>query len=120
MRPTAPPGRTPWDVAVVEAACGGSECHGGPAEKGRDHIQRSRTSLQATYAGAIAAVRHAFGAQADSIAHFAVAAVSDPTMTSTTGLPSLEAFAPLAAGEPAPVQAFAEGCLNCHPDSHSA
>ena len=113
-------GRNPSDFAVVEAACGGSECHAGTAEESRDHIQRSRTSLQATYAGAIAAVRHAFGAQADAVAHFAVAAVSDPTVTSATGLPSLEALAPLAAGEPAQVQAFAERCLICHLDSASA
>jgi hypothetical protein len=107
-------GRNPSDFEVVETACGGSECHSGAVEEGRDHIQRSRTSLQATYASAIAAVRHAFGAQADSIAHFAIAAVSDPSITSASGLPSLEALLPLSASEPAQVQAFAERCLTCH------
>lgn len=110
-------GRNPSTFDVVEAACGGSECHSGPAEDRLDHIHRSRTSLQATYAGAIAAVRFTFGAQADSQALFAIGEVSDAEVTSPTGLPSLEAFLPVAAYEPARVREFAGRCLACHLDA---
>ncbi|HET7089457.1 MAG TPA: hypothetical protein VFL17_12485, partial [Anaerolineae bacterium] len=53
-------GKNPSDFRVVEASCGGSECHSGSAEDQRDHIHRSTTSIQATYAGAIAQVRRSF------------------------------------------------------------
>jgi len=56
-------GKNPSDFRVVEASCGGSECHSGSAEDQRDHIHRSTTSIQATYAGAIAQVRRSFGGQ---------------------------------------------------------
>ncbi|MER3514298.1 MAG: hypothetical protein C4310_07840, partial [Chloroflexota bacterium] len=46
-------GRNPSDFSVVEASCGGSDCHSGSAEAQRDHIHRAMTSVQATYAGAI-------------------------------------------------------------------
>jgi hypothetical protein len=74
--------------------------------------------MQATYAGAIAAVRHAFGAQPDLQARYAVFAVTDAQVTSTTGLPSLAALLPVAASEPAPVQAFGQRCLTCHLDAN--
>jgi hypothetical protein len=45
-------GKNPSDFSVVEASCGGSQCHSGAAEDHRDHIQRSTTSVQGTYAGA--------------------------------------------------------------------
>ena len=107
-------GRNPSTFDVVEAGCGGSECHSGPAEDGLDHIHRSRVSLQSTYAGAIAAVRQAFGSQSDRKAHFAAASVTDPEVTTPTGLPSLDALLPIAASEPAQVQAFVTRCLTCH------
>jgi hypothetical protein len=107
-------GRNPSDFSVVETACGGADCHSGSAEDGRDHIQRSQTSLQATYAGAIAVVRQAFGAQPDSTAHFAIDAVRDSRITSPTGLPSLGAFLPSADADPPEVKAFADRCLTCH------
>ena len=56
-------GANPSDLSVVEASCGGEMCHSGTSQANRDHIQRVTTSLQATYAGAIAQVRYAFGAQ---------------------------------------------------------
>ncbi len=112
-------GRNPSTFDIVEAGCGGSDCHSGPAEDGLDHIHRSRVSLQSTYAGAIAAVRQAFGSQSDREAHFALASIADPEVTSPTGLLSLEAFLPIAASEPAQVQAFAERCLTCHLGSAS-
>ena len=107
-------GRNPSDFDVVEASCGGSDCHSGPANQGLDHIHRSRVSLQATYAGAIAAVRQAFGAQSDSVAHLGVEAVSDPDITTLTGLPFLEALLPVGAGEPSQIATMAEECLSCH------
>ena len=112
-------GRNPSTLDVVEAACGGTECHSGPSEDGLDHIHRSRTSLQATYAGAIAAVRFTFGAQPYPQALFAIGAVSDPEITSPTGLTSLEAFLPVAADEAFRVREFAGRCLTCHLDAES-
>jgi hypothetical protein len=110
-------GGNPSSSDVVEPSCGGGDCHSGPSEKGLDHIHRSRLSLQATYAGAIAAVRQAFGAQEDSHARFAAEAVSDPDVTTSTGLPSLAAFLPPEASEPPQVRAFADRCLSCHLDA---
>lgn len=55
-------GNNPSDLQVVEASCGGANCHSGPADQHQDHIARVLSSLQATYAGAIASVRYTFGA----------------------------------------------------------
>jgi hypothetical protein len=106
-------GRNPADLAVVEVACGGANCHSGDPAAGRDHIQRVTRSIQATYAGAIAQVRHAFGAQPDLTAHQGTHAVQDDQVVSPDAVPSLAAFAP-SATDPKPVQQFAVNCLNCH------
>ena len=58
-------GSNPSDLTIAEASCGGDDCHSGSATDQRDHIQRVTTSIQATYAGAIANIRYTFGAQAD-------------------------------------------------------
>jgi len=105
--------RNPSDFSVVQASCGGSECHSGSPEEGRDHIHRVLTSVQTTYAGAIAQIRFTYGAQPDLTARMGVSAVQDDMITTTTGLPSLEAFVPDAESSPS-VVAFAENCLNCH------
>ena len=47
-------GKNPSDFSVVEASCGGAQCHSGLAADHNDHLQRSMTSIQGTYAGAIA------------------------------------------------------------------
>ncbi|HMK07768.1 MAG TPA: hypothetical protein VK449_01935 [Anaerolineales bacterium] len=107
-------GRNPSDFAVVEVSCGGEDCHGGPADQALDHIHRSEVSLQSTYAGPIAAVRQAFGAQNNKRAHYAIAAIEDRQITSETGLPFLEALLPVAASEPPQVRMLAERCLACH------
>jgi hypothetical protein len=107
-------GRNPSAFDVVEAGCGGADCHSGPAEDGLDHIHRSMVSLQSTYAGAIAVVREAFGSQSDAEAHFGIVPVTDSDVSSSSGLPSLEGFLPLAASEPPQVRAFANRCLTCH------
>jgi hypothetical protein len=95
-------GANPSDLAVVEASCGGELCHSGTPQMYRDHIQRVTSSLQATYAGAIAQVRYAFGAQPDLIARMGVAAID-----------SLARFEPNSEISPA-LQVFARNCLTCH------
>jgi hypothetical protein len=107
-------GKNPSDFGVVEASCGGSECHSGIAEQNRDHIHRAITSIQATYAGAVAQVRRSFGAQPDGVARFGVFAIADDQVKSTLAVPSLAAFDPAAAGDPQPILDFAANCLNCH------
>ena len=67
----------PSDLTVVEISCGGDECHSGQEMDGRDHIQRVMTSIQSTYAGAIAAVRYSFGAQEDLHALMGTKAIRD-------------------------------------------
>jgi Cytochrome c554 and c-prime len=107
-------GRNPSAFDVVEVACGGADCHTGPSDEGLDHIHRSLVSLQSTYAGAIAVVRYAFGAQPNLAARFAVNAVRDPEITTPTGLPSLDALLPVGVAEPPQVQVLAGRCLTCH------
>jgi hypothetical protein len=107
-------GRNPSDYSVVELACGGTDCHSGDPAQNRDHIARSLTSIQASYAGAIAAVRYAFGAQPDPTARYATRAIEDPTITTSTGLAALADFANIVGQDPEPVQKFAANCLLCH------
>lgn len=95
-------GANPSDLSVVEASCGGEMCHSGTPQMERDHIQRVSTSLQATYAGAIAQVRYAFGAQPDLTARMGIFAVD--------GLAAFDASSETSAG----IQAFANNCLTCH------
>jgi hypothetical protein len=106
-------GRNPADLAVVDVACGGAKCHNGDPAAGRDHIARVMGSIQATYAGAIAQVRFAFGAQPDATARMGIRAVQDAQILSPKGVPSLTAFASNAS-DPLPVQKFAANCLTCH------
>jgi hypothetical protein len=95
-------GGNPSDLSVVEESCGGEKCHSGTSQANRDHIQRVTTSLQATYAGAIAQVRYAFGAQPDLTAQMGVYAVD-----------GLSAFDATAESLPA-IQSFGRNCLYCH------
>lgn len=105
--------RNPSDLSVVEESCGGTDCHGGSPEEYRDHIQRVMTSIQASYAGAIASVRYTFGAQDDLQAYYGIFSVEDETLRSATSLHNLEAFDPSKEKIP-PIITFAENCLNCH------
>ncbi len=107
-------GQNPSDFSVVEASCGGSQCHSGTAADHRDHIQRSTTSIQATYAGAIAQVRRTFGAQPDGPAHFGIDAVADDQVASSKAVSSLAQFDPKATNDPQPVISFFNNCLTCH------
>jgi hypothetical protein len=100
-------GANPSDPQFVEASCGGENCHSGPADLHKDHIQRAMSSLQATYAGAIASVRYTFGAQDDLDAFLAAAQL--PAVNGK----SLPVFDPSQETSPALV-AFAQNCLSCH------
>ncbi len=106
-------GANPSDLSVVEASCGGSDCHSGTAEEDRDHIQRVQTSIQATDAGAIATVRFAFGAQTEAAAQLGITAVQDKDVVSETAVPALDAFDPSQETHPS-ILAFSENCLTCH------
>ncbi|MBK6791071.1 MAG: hypothetical protein IPG80_00710 [Anaerolineales bacterium] len=104
-------GANPSDLSVVEMSCGGSNCHSGSEADDRHHIQRVTTSIQSTYAGAIANIRYTFGAQTELKAHLGVSAVIDEE--TKTGIPSLEAFDPASEENPF-LQQFGENCLTCH------
>ena len=106
-------GRNPADLAVADVACGGAKCHSGDPAAGRDHIQRVNTSIQATYAGAIAQVRHTFGAQPDLTARMGVHAVQSDRPPSAEAVASLAAFVAHPT-DPPPLQQFAANCLTCH------
>jgi hypothetical protein len=107
-------GKNPSDFGVVEASCGGSQCHSGSAADHNDHIQRAMTSIQGTYAGAIAQVRRSFGAQPDGTAHFGIYAIADDQVVSPKAVPSLDQFDPATTNDPQPVKDFYNHCLTCH------
>jgi hypothetical protein len=106
-------GANPSDLAVVEQSCGGSQCHSGSAADDRDHIQRVMTSVQSTYSGALASMLYTFGAQPDLTARFGMHAVTDDSITTTTGVPALQLFDTAAQPNPS-IQAFAANCVTCH------
>ncbi len=106
-------GRNPSALSVVEASCGGADCHSGNSETDQDHIQRVLTSVQATYAGAITTVRYSFGAQPGQGAVMGIEAVQDGEIATPTGVSQLAAFDPSQETHPS-VQAFGANCLNCH------
>ena len=95
-------GKNPSDPAVVEASCGGEQCHSGPAITEQNQIQRLELNLHTTYAGAISAVRLHWGVQSDAQAHQSVVAAG-----------GLELFDPTQESAPQ-AQTFAKNCLNCH------
>lgn len=104
-------GKNPSDLSVVETSCGGSNCHSGSEANDRNHIQRVMTSVQSTYAGAIANIRFTFGAQKDLTAHFGISAVTDDQ--TKTGIASLSKFEPASKANPF-IQQFGKNCLTCH------
>ncbi len=110
-------GKNPADFSVVQASCGGTNCHSGSAAGYNDHIQRATTSIQATYAGAIANIRYTFGAQPDLTARLGTTGIQDAQ--STSGITSLAAFDPLKEDNPQ-VQVFGRNCLTCHLNSQPA
>ncbi len=104
-------GANPSDLSVVEISCGGSNCHSGSEADDRDHIQRVMSSVQSTYAGAIANIRYTFGAQTDLTAHFGINAITDEQ--TQTGITALNAFDSATESNPM-IQKFGEECLTCH------
>jgi hypothetical protein len=106
-------GANPSDLSVVQQSCGGDLCHSGSVADQRDHIQRVTTSVQATYAGAIASILYTFGAQADLRARFGITAVTDDKITTSTGIPALQAFDPTVFHS-ASIGKFGGNCLKCH------
>ncbi|MFZ5858705.1 MAG: multiheme c-type cytochrome [Chloroflexota bacterium] len=104
-------GANPSDLSVVEASCGGSNCHSGSEADDRHHIQRVTTSIQSTYAGAIANIRFTFGAQTSLTPLYGIDAVTDDE--THTGITSLLAFDLSAEINPS-IQKFGENCLTCH------
>jgi hypothetical protein len=104
-------GANPSDLTLVEESCGGNNCHSGSEADDRHHIQRVMTSIQSTYAGAIANIRYTFGAQPDLVARFGIHAVTDDE--TKTGIKSLFAFDPTSEENPF-IQQFGENCLTCH------
>ena len=104
-------GANPSDLTVVQQSCGGENCHSGDPAEARDHIQRVKTSIQATYTGAITSVRYTFGAQPDQTPRFGAMVVTD--QQTKTGLTSLEAFEPATETNPL-LQTFGQNCLTCH------
>lgn len=106
-------GANPSDLAVVEASCGGSDCHSGSSTDQRDHIQRVQTGIQATYAGAIALMRYTYGAQPDLLARYGIQAVQAYQMTDPNARPALLAFDATLESSPS-LQTFSKNCLACH------
>jgi hypothetical protein len=106
-------GSNPSDPTVVEASCGGSQCHSGSAADQQNHIQRVMTSVQSTYAGAIANILFTFGAEPDLVARYGMQSVGDDVITTSTGLPSLQQFDPAAYQSPT-ISKFAANCTSCH------
>jgi hypothetical protein len=104
-------GANPSDLSVVEASCGGSNCHSGSEADQRDHIQRVMTSVQSTYTGAIANIRFTFGAQPDLNAYLGIHAVTDEQ--TKTGITSLGVFHPSSESNLS-IQKFGENCMTCH------
>lgn len=106
-------GANPSDLSVVTESCGGNNCHSGSEAENNDHIQRVMSSVQSTYAGAIANILFTFGAQPDLTARFGIHAVTDDQIKTSTGLPSLQAFDTAQQSNPS-IKKFVDNCLNCH------
>ncbi len=104
-------GANPSDLSVVEKSCGGSNCHSGSEADNRDHIQRVMTSVQSTYAGAIANIRFTFGAQTNLDAHLGINTITDKQ--TQTGITALAAFDATTETN-SMIQKFGENCLTCH------
>ncbi|MEW6402972.1 MAG: hypothetical protein AB1649_14325 [Chloroflexota bacterium] len=101
----------PSDLSVAEQSCGGGNCHSGSEADDRHHIQRVNSSIQSTYAGAIANIRFTFGAQSDLSPLFGINAVADED--SKTGITSLLGLDLTSETHPS-IQRFGEECLTCH------
>lgn len=107
-------GRNPSDFSVVQASCGQANCHSGYADPEQNHIARVLNSLQATYAGGIALVRHTFGAQPDLTSHYGVIAAYD-AQPPTGFVAKLDPLPVSDAKDLTPVLAAAGVSISSHP-----
>jgi len=106
-------GANPSDLSVVEESCGGDTCHSGSSADQQDHIQRVMSSVQSTYAGAIASMLFTYGQEPDLTARFGMHAVTDDLPTTETGLTGLELFDGDSFGSQV-ITDFASECTSCH------
>jgi hypothetical protein len=106
-------GKNPSDFSVVQESCGGSNCHSGDPADQRDHIHRVLTSVQATYAGALANILYTFGQQPDLIARYGIFAIQDDYIVHSKAVPALQAFQ-VTTAMPDSIQSFSKNCLFCH------
>lgn len=106
-------GRNPSRLETAQESCGGVDCHSGEAVGERNHLERVMTSLQATYAGAIAQVRYQHGLQTDRQATYSLIPAQDLDGASRTSLLVLESLDLRGDGDPT-MQRFGENCLDCH------
>lgn len=127
----------PSDLSVAQVSCGTTSCHGGYADEEQNHVDRVLKSVQATYAGGIAAARYAFGAQSSPGALFGIQAVGDASaplppkaLASLQALPSTSALNAIdpklqqscltggchlwSAPNPQPYYYRSTGCAACH------
>ena len=112
-------GANPSDLSVVQQSCGGNQCHSGSPADNNDHIQRVMTSVQSTYAGALANVLYTFGAQSDLTARFGMHAVTDDLVTTSSGVSALQVFDPSQFSSTF-VKLFAANCTTCHINAQPA
>ena len=106
-------GNNPSDLSVVEQSCGGSNCHNNTDRELGDHIQRVMTSVQSTYAGAIAIVRYSFGEQTSLTPIYGTEEIDDTSLPSKTGILFLDDYSSIKETHPS-LQLFGENCLICH------
>ncbi len=107
-------GRNPSDLSVAAQSCGQSNCHANYADEEQNHVDRVLKSVQATYAGGIAAVRYAFGVQPSPLAQFGIHAVYDASKPlPTSALTALKEFLPVTNTV---ASQFQQNCLvgGCH------
>jgi hypothetical protein len=77
------------------------------------------TSLQSTYAGAIANMLYTFGLQPDLTARYGMQAVVDEQPTTASGVKELRQFDPTMESNPSVLQ-FATSCTTCHLNAQPA
>ena len=106
-------GRNPSDLSVVQASCGGPQCHSGSAADSRDHIARVEDSVQATYAGAINKLLYSFNQTGPSGPYYGVEAATAAYAGAPDTTSALLKFDP-ANFNNALVASFGQNCLTCH------
>jgi hypothetical protein len=112
-------GANPSDLSVVQQSCGGDACHSGSSADQQDHVERVMSSIQSTYAGAIANILFTYGAEPDLTARFGMDAVTDALPTTPTGLKELNLFE-ASSFDSQTISNFAANCTSCHVNAQAA